>query len=341
MAGKKSPRTARSDSISPAATSENQGSSPSLEVLRSLAQSFCFCRNRRLRFGGDDEEVLRNGVAGMCGRLVSEMMTFLKRRGVKVPSQKYLADNVIHVHEGAFGSFLAGTPRGDEDWTSHARKVVKFLLRGDALSIGRDEQSVADRLDEYFFRGHDSEANQPPAFFQPERQRVGEPCSRQELAGEIRWLGYERQYTSQEVKLIWVSGETAYFPEGSSGRVAQAVEDLINVGGAVTFVTRSSTTATQDANDFTTRHDIATGRTLHLVNLNDPKYASVERRGDFLNPALQFLYFYRQAKSEESLFILRGDDLDDDLKKQPGPIAIEANRVELAAFKKWLNALSV
>ena len=309
---------------------------PSLDILQALAQSFCRCRNRLIRFGGKVEAILSNGPEGMCGMLVSEMITFLTRMNLTPPTQKYIATSILRVNAATFGKFLNGMPSGKHDWITNAKSVIKFLLRGQDSVITSDEDAIANRIEEYFFRGFDPERKQPPSYFQPQRQQSGAPCSRKELSGEIEWVAFEKIYFGEEIKLIWVSGESHFFPEGHDKSVAQAVMDVVRTEGKITFITRSSTSAYNDLCEFAEQYELDTNP--HFLKMDLAKESGIpsERKWDFLNPSLQFLFLHTSGNSEDTLFILRGSEPDDDRRIEYGPIALQANKGELEAFKKWL-----
>src|SRR5207245_1994954 len=126
--------------------------------------------------GGNKEDVLRYGIDGMSGLLVGEAYQFLSRCRVdNLPSQKHIAKEVIHVNQGSFGKYLLGSPSGTEDWTKHARKILRYLLQGNTPTEERERKELVALIDDYFFREFNPAEKTDPAFFQPSRQRFREP----------------------------------------------------------------------------------------------------------------------------------------------------------------------
>jgi hypothetical protein len=278
----------------------------------------------------------------MCGLLVAELLAFLDSRKVfGVPSQATLAKRV-GANAGSFGKFLIGEPSQNPGWLTRGRDAVLYILSGespDTPSTGRQE--VLARINEYFFRDFDPAGKAPPPFFLPERVRFGEPCSRTELADEIEWFAAERQMTGREAKLVWVSGESTFFPDGATGTYGRAVHDAVAAGVQTRFVYYGPSPAAAGLDEFSRSSGEPIAETLRRMDTADPGATLPERWWEFLNPVTQYLFLSIAGdginQPDEILFQLRAPD--GDRRVRYGPIAQEANAAELTSFKRWLRRM--
>src|SRR5262249_7998808 len=101
------PRNKKAQNQNPGQLKGERWAGTPSEVLQTLTQKSCYCRNRRVRFGGNNEDVLLHGTDGMCGMLVGEMHRFLDPiKGLELPTREYIAEKVVGVNPGTFGHFL-------------------------------------------------------------------------------------------------------------------------------------------------------------------------------------------------------------------------------------------
>lgn len=322
------------------------------DTLQSLAQQLCRIRNRRSLFGGDDDHVLRHGPPGMCGRLVFQVLRFLRERPVAgLPSQRDLA-HLVGVKPGGFGKFLEGKPSRHPPWITYAQQCVQHLALGTSRATDDDEvweqkQHVVTRLREYFFRDYDQSEGTPPRVFTPARARFGEPTTRTELAGEIDYYTSERSITGRATKLIWVSGDSSFFPDagGGTGTVGEAVHRADLAGVNVVFACPVKSAASRSLEDFIDHNGRSASETLRQIDLLSLGDNPPSRWWEFANPVVQYLYLSIQStkdgKPAEALYILRGLETNEERERRVSPIALEGNDAERSAFKKWVARMGL
>jgi hypothetical protein len=289
-------------------------------------------------FGGSDEAVLARGAAGACGLLINETLTFLRYFKIaELPTQQQLA-RLVGANAGTFGHFLNGAPSSGRPWIEHAQRCLRQLVCGDSTT----SDPCFGRINDYFFREFNpSIRDGVPPFFRVERARFGEPYTLTELAGEIEWYAVERERTQRDAKLVWVSGHRTILADGSAGALGQSLRRAVDAGVTTQFAVHGTATPA-----FVGLDELFNTASSPAPNLSrvDVSTLSTATNGwwEFLNPVLQYLYMKidgdNSSRAEEVLYIVRAPEQD---TQRYGPIALEANTLELAAFRAWMQRLGL
>ncbi len=322
----------------------NETEGQALTTLRALAQHICRIRNRRIMFGGSKDEVVANGAEAMCGLLVAEVLEFLRLNDMQnLPSQGELA-TMFSLNAGTYGQFLLGAPSRNKAWVRYARESLRHIVRV-TTPESPERQEILDRLELWCFRDYDPRKKQLPRVFLPERARFSEPMTRTELAGEIEWYAFERELTGQPAKLIWVSGDSSFFPDSATGTVGKAVHDAIDAEVDVHFVFHGPSEAGRSLDEFFDHNGRSPSDFLHKIDLSTLGREAPARWWGFVNPVLQFLYLSVDGEEggapDETLFIIRGPESEEERRNRHGPLAVEGNKAELAAFRAWMNHMGL
>jgi hypothetical protein len=300
-----------------------------LPKLSDLEQFLCRIRNRRYRFGGNQEAVAALGYAAMVGLVVGETRDYVKSvkqvRGI--PTNAVLAKFVGET-AGAVGDFLRGQQRQPK-WANHGRSMMRYLLGGTG-PVDPNARTIVDRIDHFFFR--DFEPKIGPALFRKERYRFADPFTRTELAGEIRW--FARQAAIHESsRLVLVSGgEQLPVMDPIEKELGLAICDVLRTKARVEFVLSPNS---KQSPDLAKEFEAAFNYSMPKQRIKKPDVP--EMLSGFLNPVLQFLYHetHFEGHPEKTLYIVRRVTDYSELREMP--LALEGTATELHAFQHWLQ----
>jgi hypothetical protein len=130
---------------------------------------------------------------------------------------------------------------------------------------------------------------------------------------EILWLACEHRYSAQsgrQARLVWVAGESAYFPEEVTGTVAEVIKAAIDAGVVIAFVFRSPTVACDNLDEFVTRNRIGPDKA--------PSKADRPRR----SPVQRSTWVVGFPEPHVAAPLFRGFEPNYDNCLQHGPIAL-------------------
>lgn len=245
------------------------------------------------------------------------------------------------MNPGSFRQFLEGLPSRNPPWVAHALECVRYIVRRQTGPVDPEREAVLSRLEEWFFRDFDAQRGLMPRVFLPERARFGEPMTRTELAGEIEWYTAEHELNRIDAKIVWVSGDSSFFPDQATGTVGQAVHRAFESGVNIYFVYHGDASpAARSLEDFFHHNGSSPTDTLHRIDLTDMGEAPPSRWWQYSNPTLQFIYLgvglNPRQWPEETLFILRGAETGEERLNRHSPLALEANGAEMTAFRAWM-----
>lgn len=311
-----------------------------VEMLAEIEQIFCRCRNRRSRFGGDDQSVIGRGHVAMLGLLVAGVY-------------EYVANHVGRLNRNNFGSAVGmssnettkmfnGMLQNEDRRRTTAMEFLELLLLGNTdkyLDPDGRRGAIFDRVKGYFERG--SNEGKASSYFSEPRQSCGDPCSPTELAGEIAFLARERLLRNREMRLILVSGESEFPFDWSSPErpIKKALSEALANGVRTQFVfSTDQTPAGISIQDFYDNRGKSHCELIERHALQDAE-SSHPSWWEFLNPVMQFVYLDtgQGPRHEETLFIVRALRHDSEPHNGHVALALEANQTELDRFRMWIN----
>lgn len=333
-----------------------------------LQQHLCRCGNRYSRFGGDDLAIASAGTVGMMGKVVKVALDYVtialraeirsvisepddskrterfaqiygkearvaERLWEAAPTQRDLAARLA-LNASVVGRFLQGDPSKGTTRAEHAEAMLRFLMLGSG-EASPERQAIAGEVIDYFFG--DSK------YFKPRRRCFSDPCSRSELADELRWLARQARLWKEPSRLVWVSSARVYFGDVSEEAVSTAVRLILEAGVAVDLVSFDPEAESINARNLRSLLQHAprakqNARSLYVDAIAGPSFGGWS---EFACPSLQFLYMLSTSRNQkqEEVYILRGYESDEDRREAQGPVAWEANKSEREPFIKWLARL--
>lgn len=343
----------------------NAWGGPPLPILRELEVEVCRCDIRVSRMQGaelafhDDDT---HSAATMAFLFVGRVFEFVREHREADRRPRF---NQVEAHLELDGHGLRrvrlsdcfeGRTRNKAD-IGQARESLRYLLLGYPL-VGQvpapDKQSDDDRerleihrrIDRFLFR--EDGDGEGPRFLLPERRPHPAPCSATELQTEVERIARKRRHgLATEAKLVWVLGGSSFPRADLIGRLPESVALSLAAGVEVTFVYTDTQPEgwglngrrilpSRSVSDLE-RSPTAERKKCQQANVGDDGHWSA---GDwaFLSPCNQYIYLKANSREpDEILYVLRGhDELAD---KNTVPIALRANKVELAAFLEWLKVI--